>query len=178
MSAPYGYSQELVLNNDSNVASMLKNNGEHAAWNNRELNGLDVYSGIETEKTVSIEATLGIKKNPVDVYLKYKKGWTDEQKAAADAKLKICSEADTVKSEVIRGNQKKLRSQLKKTLGIKKIPEGYDVDHVVDLQIGGRDDMMNTQLLDRSVNRSLGAQIQHAIKDYEIGTPLGEFTIK
>ena len=33
----------------------------------------------------------------VNVQLKYKKGWSDKQKAAADAKLKACSEAETIK---------------------------------------------------------------------------------
>ena len=71
-----------------------------------------------------------------------------------------------------------MRSDFLRECGLNKVPEGYDVDHVVDLQIGGHDDILNLQLLDRSVNRSLGSQIRHAIKDYEIGTHLGEFTIK
>lgn len=53
----------------------------------------------------------------------------------------------------------------------------YDLEHVVDLQLDGTNDMMNMQLIDRSVNRSLGSQIYHAIKDYDIGTYLGVFTI-
>ena len=36
---------------------------------------------------------------------------------------------------------------------------------------------MNMQLLDRSVNRSLGAQIYQQIKQYGTGTVFGEFTI-
>ena len=31
--------------------------------------------------------------------------------------------------------------------------------------------------LDKSVNRSLGVQIMNAIRDYEVGTVFGKFTI-
>lgn len=37
---------------------------------------------------------------------------------------------------------------------------------------------MNMNPLDRSVNRSLGAQINNAIKKYPDGTVFGKFTIR
>jgi hypothetical protein len=39
-----------------------------------------------------------------------------------------------------------------------------DVDHILDLQLGGTSVLENLQLLDRSVNRSLGSQIMHRLK--------------
>ena len=51
------------------------------------------------------------------------------------------------------------------------------MDHVIDLQLGGADVIVNMEPLVRSVNRSLGAQIQNAIKNYPDGTVFGRFTI-
>ena len=40
------------------------------------------------------------------------------------------------------------------------VPAGYDVDHVIDLQLGSADHVSNMRPLDASVNRSMGAQIR------------------
>ena len=53
-----------------------------------------------------------------------------------------------------------------------------DIDHIIDLQLGGKNELSNLSPLDRSVNRSLGAQIKNQIKDYEIGTEFGTFSIE
>lgn len=50
------------------------------------------------------------------------------------------------------------------------VPVGYDVDHVRDLQLGGKDVLKNMRPLEKSVNRSLGAQIRHRIKMLPSGT--------
>jgi filamentous hemagglutinin len=50
------------------------------------------------------------------------------------------------------------------------VPGGSDVDHVIDLQLGGADDLLNMNPLDASVNRSLGAQIANQIRGLELGT--------
>lgn len=57
------------------------------------------------------------------------------------------------------------------------VPSGYDVDHVIDLQLGGADDILNMNPLDASVNRSLGSQIQHRIKELPAGTRVNRVTI-
>jgi filamentous hemagglutinin len=57
------------------------------------------------------------------------------------------------------------------------IPDNADLDHIQDLQLGGLDDILNVGPLDSSVNRSLGAQINHRISDLEIGTPIGRVTM-
>jgi hypothetical protein len=48
---------------------------------------------------------------------------------------------------------------------------------MVDLQLGGSDTVNNMWPLDSSVNRSLGAQIQHLIKDLPIDTRIDRVTI-
>jgi hypothetical protein len=50
------------------------------------------------------------------------------------------------------------------------VPARHDVDHTIDLQLGGADDILNMNPLDMSVNRSLGSQIHHRIKDLPPGT--------
>ena len=47
--------------------------------------------------------------------------------------------------------------------------ERSDVDHVIDLQLGGADDILNMNPLEMSVNRSLGAQIGNQIRGLEPG---------
>ena len=48
--------------------------------------------------------------------------------------------------------------------------EGFDVDHIHELQLGGSVDPSNLQLLNASVNRSIGAQIHSQIVKDGIGT--------
>lgn len=58
------------------------------------------------------------------------------------------------------------------------IPSTQDVDHTIDLQLGGADDILNMNGLDRSVNRSLGKQINILIKDLPNGTVFRNFRMK
>ncbi|MBC8060374.1 MAG: hypothetical protein H7Y18_06885 [Clostridiaceae bacterium] len=66
----------------------------------------------------------------------------------------------------------------KKANGTDSVPSGKDIDHTLDLQLGGADDILNMNPLDLSVNRSLGVQIKNAIQNYPIGTKFDKFTIK
>lgn len=115
---------------------------------------------------------------PVGVKLKFMEKWTQEQREQAVMKVKQLSEIETVKTDVVRPN-KSSRKEYVEVYGKDSIPENYDVDHIVDIQLGGDPNSIdNLQVLDRSVNRSLGAQIMHAIKDYPMGTVFGTFTIE
>lgn len=57
------------------------------------------------------------------------------------------------------------------------IPANSDIDHIIDLQLGGADDLTNMSPLDYGVNRSLGAQIQCRITGLPVGTPVSRVTI-
>jgi hypothetical protein len=101
--------------------------------------------------------------------LKYKDGWSDSQKAEADAKVgHLNSEAENGNlaktTPVVRSGRTAIFRQANDA------PEGSDVDHLKDLQLGGGDTFDNMQFLDSSVNRSLGSQISHQIKDLPEGT--------
>lgn len=113
----------------------------------------------------------------VDIELKYKDGWTAAQKAEADVKVKALSDATTVKTPANRGGTS-ASSRYKSAYDKSSVPSGYDVDHTIDLQLEGADDILNMNPLDMSVNRSLGVQIKNAIKDYPDGTVFGQFMIK
>lgn len=73
-------------------------------------------------------------------------------------------------------NYKSLRYN--KVNGTDSVSSNYDVDHTIDLQLGGSDTVDNMNPLDSSVNRSLGSQIHHAIRNYPDGTVFGKFTIE
>jgi hypothetical protein len=45
-----------------------------------------------------------------------------------------------------------------------------DIDHRLDIQLGGSDIRSNFRTLDRSVNRSAGRQVQHQTRDWPEGT--------
>ncbi len=110
-----------------------------------------------------------------DVELSYKKGWTSEQKAQADAKCQALSNADTVKTNVAGKRNGTKTSRYRKD---NSIPSSQDVDHIIDLQLGGADDILNMKGLDKSVNRSLGKQINILINALPERTVLRNFTMK
>ena len=113
--------------------------------------------------------------NMVDLNLKYKEGWTSAQRAAADAKCQSLCDADTVVTQVNRSGTS--ASSRYKRAG-NTVSSGNDVDHVVDLQLGGTDSVSNMLPLDSSVNRSLGSQIHHQIKKLPAGTVIDKVNIE
>jgi filamentous hemagglutinin len=103
--------------------------------------------------------------------LRYKAGWGPEQIAAADSKVATLNAAaqrgELVVSQVERAGTS-AASLFRSTGG--EIPPGMDVDHMIDLQLGGPDEFANMSPLDLSVNRSLGAQIGAQLRNVPVGT--------
>ena len=114
----------------------------------------------------------------VVVRLKYKKGWSEEQRAQADAKVAALNNADTSVRKVKGEKRKNVRKMYINEYGKDSIPANHDIDHIIDRQLGGTDDISNLAPLDRSVNRSLGSQIHHQIKDMKAGTKIDKFIIE
>jgi YD repeat-containing protein len=110
----------------------------------------------------------------VDLALTYKPGWSAAQRAEADLKVQILTESETVVSPATRSGTS--AASRYRSAG-NQIPAGNDIDHAVDLQLGGSDTLSNMWPLDSSVNRSLGAQIQHQIKNLPPGTVINKVTI-
>jgi RHS repeat-associated protein len=112
------------------------------------------------------------------LHLTYKPGWSAEQIAAADLKVQALNEA------ALRGELHVTPSDRKGTIASKiwaragnSKPPNTDIDHIVDLQLGGSRELHNMRPLDSSVNRSLGPQIHARTKGIPIGTPIGGVTI-
>jgi hypothetical protein len=53
------------------------------------------------------------------------------------------------------------------------VPDGFDVDHIIQRQFGGTDDLANLQLKVSGLNRSEGAQAMWLNKSYSYGTIFG-----
>jgi len=108
----------------------------------------------------------------VEISLKKKPGWTPSQVRQATQKVADGNARNPVVTQV-RTRPNNQRALWEKAHG--KITQPFtDVDHILDLQLGGQHVLGNFQLLDRSVNRSLGSQISNAIKraGLQPGTPV------
>ena len=109
-----------------------------------------------------------------DAELSYKENWTAEQKIEADNKCKALTEAETFKTKVERKVSPSV--EYKKLFGKDSVKPGQDVDHVIDLQLNGVDDVaINGKPIDSSVNRSLGSQIGHLLRNLDYGTVIRNF---
>ena len=104
--------------------------------------------------------------------LKYGPAWTAAQRKAADEKIKKIWEAgqrgELKRTLVLRSNT--ASSRYKKAGG--SVPDGHDVDHTIDLQLGGSDGLSNLKSLDTAVNRSFGRQIDAQLRYLNFGAPI------
>ena len=103
---------------------------------------------------------------PGGLSLRYGAGWTKAQRRAADGKVKAyfeAAQAGKLKKTAVPQRSGTLASARYKKAG-GSVPDGADVDHTVDLQLGGSDDPANMKPLDATVNKSLGAQVQQQLK--------------
>lgn len=131
------------------------------------VNGAKLYAmQISGKATQSSEA--------VDLALKHKTGWTDEQRVEAAAKAKILNDAPTVVTASERSGIAAAMNCYRRT---EQTPTGRDIDHMVDLQLGGAKTIDNLWPLDASMNSSLGSQVQHQIKNLPPGTVINRVTI-
>jgi RHS repeat-associated protein len=116
-------------------------------------------------------------KQGVELFLKLKNGWNDAQILAATQKTQalnqLASEGKAVKTAVSDGPS---ASSIWSNAGQSK-NVGQDIDHTLDKQLGGTNDLWNLNPLDSSVNRSFGSQIAAQLKDYPIGTVVTAVTL-
>jgi hypothetical protein len=104
----------------------------------------------------------------VDLYIRIKGNWTEEQIAQAYAKAEALTKAETVVTKKMVQRESNLRTKFKKAGG--QVNDKEQVDHIVDLQLGGKNRMENLWSLDASVNMSFGAQINQQIRKLQDGT--------
>ena len=156
------------------ISSVREEHPDGLTVYNFEVAGLHDYfvSATATDSLVLSHNMCRKTGGGVDLNLKYKPGWTDAQRAAADAKAAALTNADTVVTVPKRSGTMQSRYRNEQGLG-----RGTDADHTVDLQLGGTDTLSNMSGLDSSVNRSLGSQINHQIKDLPSGTRINNVTM-
>jgi hypothetical protein len=96
---------------------------------------------------------------PTVLRLSYKSTWNAAQRSAADAKATAMNHMDDLVVTQVerRGN---LQSAFRK---LANLDDTQDADHIKELQLSGQDEMDNMWGLDKSVNRSMGRQIQAEI---------------
>jgi hypothetical protein len=94
--------------------------------------------------------------------LTYMPAWNASQIAAADAKVAALNNAGSlIVTKPVRGSTS--AADVWRRAGNTK-PGSSDIDHTIELQLGGKDDISNMLPLDSSVNRSIGSQINAQIK--------------
>ncbi|MNV88229.1 hypothetical protein D3C71_1824140 [compost metagenome] len=137
--------------------------------------GMDAGEGFR--HTATIGGAGGNGNTGVNLELKYKRGWTAEQRADADMKVKFLNDSPLTETSTATRSGTSAAARYRKEVG--PIPPGKDVDHKQDLQLNGADDIRaNGWLLDKSVNRSLGPQIYNQTKSLPLGTRINDVTIK
>lgn len=124
-----------------------------------------------------------------------KKNVKKNKKVVLEIHSKYFDDSDTIK-KVGQLNQKTKQGEaiLKDTRNIKRDPKiikeakkllnkdwsKYDVDHILDLQLGGKNVLENLQALKSGVNRSIGSSIRQQIKKLGLppGTKIDKFVLK
>lgn len=96
--------------------------------------------------------------------LRYKPGWTPAQRAEADEKLKKLNEHCKAGRAVVTAPTRGASASRRWARAGNTRRDNEDVDHELDLQLGGCDCLSNMSTLNNSVNRSLGPQIRNDIR--------------
>lgn len=123
--------------------------------------GADVVGAVVPFAT-GLGAGVRAGREGVVLTVKAKEGWSAAQKAEAAAKIEALNKTEMVVTKSER-SATSAASRYKKA-GNRVDSAVQDVDHVHDLQLGGKDAVGNMKPIDKSVNRSLGPQIQNEIK--------------
>jgi RHS repeat-associated protein len=141
---------------------------QHRRVHNLTIDGIHNYYVTANGENVLVHNT-GC--GDATVNLRYGEDWTPQMRAAADAKVAALNRAAETQGLVRTKPQRAGRNVDRyRKAGNEIDTSEFDVDHIVDLQLGGADDVSNMSALFRGVNRSLGPQIYHQIKDLPVGT--------
>jgi uncharacterized protein RhaS with RHS repeats len=121
---------------------------------------------------------LAAAENGVTLTLRAKEGWSAAQKAEALGKVSHLDGAAKKGELAVTHNPARSSSATNTFKRQNEVAKGSDVDHRIDLQLGGKDATSNMAPLDSSVNRSFGAQVQQQIKNLPQGTKVCSVVFK
>jgi hypothetical protein len=99
----------------------------------------------------------------VNLTIKGKPNWTPAQNADAIAKADALTAGETVVTKNPVKRDANLRSKFIKAGNVAQ--PGQQLDHTIDLQLGGTNASSNLKFIDGSVNASFGSQVNHQIKN-------------
>jgi hypothetical protein len=153
-------------------AGGLANEGQLAA---EAAQGTATEGGVGTVDTFGAEEISAADAGATPPALRFMKKWDAEARTKAETKL---ANLGRLGGRRMPESPRPPRSaaDIWRADG-RAIPPGHDIDHVLDLQLGGSHTLDNMQPLPSSVNRSLGPQIAHRIKNLPIGTFIKKWTI-
>ena len=130
---------------------------------------------------------LSLKQKPGTNKTSFKKKVDALSRAASKGELKVVKNPKR-DPKLTKAYRKQLENKIKLQYGkqnpefAQKIKERLrdkiDIDHIIELQIGGKDIKSNLKILDQSTNRSFGSQIQHQIKKLPEGAKIDKIIIK
>lgn len=127
-----------------------------------------VRTGSVAARVTGVAARVRVAEDGVtEIAIKMKKGWTAEQVQAMITKIAQVNERNPVVAAVEKQRRNPTATRLWELAGRER-QAGMDIDHILDLRLGGSNTIDNLQLLDRSVNRSFGAQIGNALRHANI----------
>lgn len=97
------------------------------------------------------------------------------QRKAREGKLVVTDTKDMPRNSALTKKARALYAEKHPELDMNKV----DIDHKQEKQLGGKDTLRNMALLDRGVNRKIGAQIHQDIKshNYSYGTPINRVRV-
>lgn len=108
---------------------------------------------------------------PGGLRLAYGATWTPEQRSAAEVKvreyLQAAQRGELKKTRPSTASRSRPLSEYKRAGGT--LNPGEDLDHVIDRELGGSDDLSNLRPLDTHVNRSLDKQVAAQIRHLDEG---------
>ncbi|OII65493.1 sugar-binding protein [Streptomyces sp. CC53] len=138
------------------ITAIQRWTAQRAAVHNLTVTNLHTYYVLAGATPVLVHNC-----NGATLELKYKKSWDADQIAAADRKVAALNASDNlVVTKVERSGS---AADMWRRAGNKTV-DGSDIDHIIELQLGGADDVTNMTPLDSSVNRSIGSQIARQLK--------------
>jgi hypothetical protein len=159
---------------------------DSAQVGNPPLEGFDRYNGPDMSILTREEMNIELKfKEGMDIrdFSRKVKALQDlaERGKLSKASAPIVRDrrvTDAYRNSLIERAYKMHGHDLEKFASLKARIERMDVDHIQELQLNGSDAASNLGMLDRSVNRSFGSQINHQLKRAKPGEKITKVTIK
>jgi len=137
----------------------------------------DAERAAEETAAVARVEDIGADADSCTLTIHCRSSWTPDEVEQAEQKVQDLDSAarrgDLAKTDVSGAS----RSEAKSFRDNNVVPSGADVDHVLELQVGGQDVSTNLRALSSRVNRSIGSQIRAQLAGVAYGTRISRVFI-